>query len=471
MANESFSLSLLLGDIADALNLKIAESSKTLLIQSVQTDSRKVKAGDLYVAIKGETFDGADFIDSALQAGAVAAITQGPISLPNVLQVPDAVEALGQVANLYRKQLRARVIGITGSNGKTSTKDLLAQVLSHAGSVVAAAGSLNNEIGLPTTILATPLDTDFLVLEMGMRGLGQITYLAEIAEHEIGILLNVGTAHIELLGSRAAIAQAKSEVVSTLPEHGTAILLADDPLVLTAKELTKAKVLTFGEAPSADVRVSDISLNSQAQPEFELIYGSESARVQLQLSGEHQALNAAAITCVALALGMSFAEIVRALEAATAESAMRMQVINLPNGITVINDAYNANPESMRAGLKALKAMSKGRRTWAVLGEMRELGEISVESHDEMGRLCVRLDINRMIGVGEAGKIIQIGAAQEGSWGNEAEWAEDVEATIVKLKNELLPGDIVYVKASRAIGLERVAEAVISHFSGENSAS
>jgi UDP-N-acetylmuramoyl-tripeptide--D-alanyl-D-alanine ligase len=305
---------------------------------------------------------------------------------------------------------------------------------------------------------------------MGMRGLGQITYLGEIAEHEIGILLNVGTAHIELLGSRDAIAQAKSEIVSSLPENGTAILLADDPLVLQARDLTKAKVLTFGEAPSADVRILDISLNNQAHPEFEMIYGKQSARVQLQLSGEHQALNAAAVTCVALTLGMSFDEIVKALETATADSAMRMQVINLPNGITVINDAYNANPESMRAGLKALKAMAKGRRTWAVLGEMRELGEYSVESHDEIGRLCVRLDINRMIGVGEAGKIIQIGAAQEGSWGNEAEWAEDIEATVLKLKNELLPGDIVYVKASRAIGLERVAEAIISHFSGENSA-
>jgi UDP-N-acetylmuramoyl-tripeptide--D-alanyl-D-alanine ligase len=466
MANVALSL----GDIADALHLQVAEPLKTVVIQSVQTDSRKVLSGDLYIAIKGEKFDGADFIESALQAGATAVITQASSSSPNVLQVADSVEALGRVANLYRKKLKARIIGITGSSGKTSTKDLLAQVLSHSGSVVAAAGSFNNEIGLPTTILSAPLDTDFLVLEMGMRGLGQITYLSEIAEPEIGILLNVGTAHIELLGSRAAIAQAKSEIVSSLPENGTAVLLADDPLVLQAKDLTRAKVLTFGEAPSADVRISDISLNNQAHPEFEMIFGNQSARVQLQLSGEHQALNAAAVTCVALTLGMSFNQIVKALESATADSAMRMQVINLPNGITVINDAYNANPESMRAGLKALKAMAKGRRTWAVLGEMRELGEYSVESHDEIGRLCVRLDINRMIGVGEAGKIIQIGAAQEGSWGNEAEWAEDIEASVSKLKNELLPGDIVYVKASRAIGLERVAEAIISHFSGENSA-
>jgi UDP-N-acetylmuramoyl-tripeptide--D-alanyl-D-alanine ligase len=463
-------VALSLGSIADALQLEIAEPLKTVLIKSVQTDSRKVQAGDLYIAIKGEKFDGADFIDSALQAGAAAAITQESSSSPNVLQVADSVVALGQVANLYRQKLTARIVGITGSSGKTSTKDLLAQVLSQAGSVVAPSGSFNNEIGLPTTILSAPLDTDFLVLEMGMRGLGQITYLGEIAEHEIGILLNVGTAHIELLGSRDAIAQAKSEIVTSLSEDGTAILLADDPLVLKAKELTKAKVLTFGEAPSADVRILDISLNNQAHPEFEMIYGKQSARVQLQLSGEHQALNAAAVTCAALTLGMSFDQIVKALETATADSAMRMQVINLPNGITVINDAYNANPESMRAGLKALKAMAKGRRTWAVLGEMRELGEYSVESHDEIGRLCVRLDINRMIGVGEAGKIIQIGAAQEGSWGNEAEWAEDIDATVLKLKNELLPGDIVYVKASRAIGLERVAEAIISHFSGENSA-
>jgi UDP-N-acetylmuramoyl-tripeptide--D-alanyl-D-alanine ligase len=436
-------------------------------ISEVQTDSRKVKPNDLFVAIKGEQFDGHDFVEQALAAGAVAAVVQNATG-ERLITVSDTLAALGKIAGLHRSRLEAKVIGITGSSGKTSTKDLLAQVLGTRGNVIAPPGSFNNEIGLPNTILSADSSTDFLVLEMGMRGLGQIAYLAEIAQPEIGVLLNVGSAHLELLKSRENIAKAKGELITALPSNGTAVLLADDPLILELRNQTAAKVITFGEAPSADIRVSDIRLDASARPEFEIEFEGQIATLKLQISGEHQAVNAAAVAAVALSCGMSFPEVVKALELAQPASGMRMQLVELSNGITIINDAYNANPESMRAGLKALKSMAKGRRTWAVLGEMRELGPIHVQAHDEIGRLCVRLDINRMLAVGAAGKIIQIGAAQEGSWGNEAEWVEDIEAAIEKLKTELAPGDIVFVKASRAIGLERVAEAIINYFSGEN---
>ncbi|MEY3407058.1 MAG: hypothetical protein RL038_119 [Actinomycetota bacterium] len=455
-------------DVEKALDVTISKAVEGP-INNFVTDSRKVTPGDIFVALVGENFNGHDFLNDAFSQGAIAAVVTQEIAEPHFL-VADTLLAYGKIAAAHRAKLKAKVIGVTGSSGKTSTKDLLSSVLSKFGNTVAPSGSFNNEIGMPATILSADLSTEYLVLEMGMRGLGQISYLCEIAKPDIGVVLNIGSAHMELLGSRAAIAEAKTELVLSLDAAGTAIINADEPLILSYLPKIQAKVLTFGEAPSSDIRVDDIALNQAGLPEFEINSFGESSRLELQLAGEHQAMNAAAVVAVTQSLDLDFAKVVDALAKAEPTSSMRMQVVDLPNGITIINDAYNANPESMRAGLKALKAMAKGRRTWAVLGEMRELGQLKVEAHDEIGRLCVRLDINRLVAVGEAGKILQIGAAQEGSWGNEAQWEPDVPSVIAKLKKELQPGDIVYIKASRAIGLERVAEALISEFSAENSA-
>lgn len=446
------------------------ELPPNLAFPKIVTDSRRVGPGDLFVCIPGEHFDGHDFAAAAVAAGAAAVLANRPMAVPALL-VPDPLKAYGEIAAWHRSRLRASVVAITGSSGKTSTKDLLAQVFAAAGSVVAPPGSFNNEVGLPATVLSADAETDFLVLEMGMRGRGQISYLCGIAQPNIAAVLNVGSAHLELLGSRAAIADAKSEIIADLAVDGTAVLLADDQLVIGLASRTKARVLTFGESAAADVRISDLALDERARPHFVLHFGDESAAVSLQLAGEHQALNAAAAAACALAAGLQLPAIAAALSAATNTSRWRMEVTELPGGITVVNDAYNANPESMKAGLKALKAMARGRRTWAVLGEMRELGEESLTAHDEIGRLCVRLDVSRLIAVGTAGKIMQIGAAQEGSWGNEAEWVPDVEAAASKVLAEIEPGAVVYIKASRAVGLERVAERIIAALSGENSPS
>lgn len=434
----------------------------------VVTDSRRVAAGDLFVCIVGEHQDGHDYAAAALAAGAGAVLASREVDGPALL-VPDTLLAYGAIAKRHRGLLPGQVIAITGSSGKTSTKDLLAQILATAGSVVAPPGSFNNEVGLPATVLTADRETDYLVLEMGMRGKGQIAYLCDIARPQVAAVLNVGSAHLELLGSRQGIAEAKSEIIQALPPSGTAVLLADDPLVLELAAKTPAKVLTFGEANHADVRISELTLDERARASFKLNYGGDSVRVQLQLAGEHQALNAAAAAACAIAAGMGLTEVGKALSQAGNQSRWRMEVTELPNGITLVNDAYNANPESMRAGLKALKAMSRGRRSWAILGEMRELGGDSVAAHDEIGRLCVRLDINRLIAIGSAGKIIQIGAAQEGSWGNEAEWVPDNDAAVAKVLAEVEPGAVIYIKASRAVGLERVADALIAGLSGENS--
>lgn len=443
-------------------------------ITGVTVDSRAVTAGDLFVAIGGERVDGHDFAADAVSAGAVCVLASRELSddagtpLPCIV-VDDPVAALGQLASWYRRErLACTVIGITGSSGKTSTKDLVARVLSTAAPTVSARGSFNTEVGLPLTVLGADADTRFLVLEMGMRGEGHIAYLVGLMKPDIGVVLNVGSAHLEMLGSREAIARAKSEMVRELPSTAIAVLNGDDPAVRAMADITAAQVLTFGEAPDADLRATDVRVDGGARPSFTLTdtRTDEAMPVALLLSGEHHVSNSCAAAAVGRAVGLSMEQIADALRAAEPDSRWRMEVRVAPAGFTVINDAYNANPESMRAALKSLAAMAAGRRTWAVLGEMRELGDASVEEHDAIGRLAVRLDISRLVCVGEGTRVMHLGASSEGSWGEESIHVPDVDAAIALLREQVGPDDVVLVKASRSIGLERVAEALLSESTG-----
>jgi UDP-N-acetylmuramoyl-tripeptide--D-alanyl-D-alanine ligase len=278
----------------------------------------------------------------------------------------------------------------------------------------------------------------------------------------------VGTAHIELLGSREAIADAKSEILQRLKTTGTQVLFADDNLVSQMQAPNKPRKITFGQSDTADVRISNLILDSTARPTFDVTYAGKTNSVTVDLVGEHQAFNAAAVIAMCLGLELDFEKICAAVSCAKPKTKWRMDVSELSNGVTLVNDAYNANPESMRAGLKALKAMAGERRTWAVLGEMRELGKDAQDAHDEIGRLCVRLDVNRLIAVGKGAKLIQMGASLEGSWDNESQYVETIDEAIKLLKTELKSGDIVYLKASRAIGLESVAQALTDWASGKN---
>ncbi len=457
-----------LAELGQATNARIEYiDAATEFISGIQTDSRKVQPGDLFVAIKGENFDGHDFIEEAFERGAVAAMVSTPIEDLSLL-VEDTLIGLGKLAKYHRHNLNAQVIAITGSSGKTSTKDLLAATLQQFGSTIAPAGSFNNEIGLPNTILSADVSTKFLVLEMGMRGIGHIDYLCEISAPDVAAVLNVGSAHIELLGSRAAIASAKSEILQRLKPSGTQILFADDPLVSKMNSKTNSKKITFGQSDSADVRISNLVLDPTAKPSFDLTFNGDTKNISLDLVGEHQTFNAAAVAAMCIGLGLDFEKVCDAISNARPQSKWRMEVSELSNGVTLVNDAYNANPESMRAGLKALKAMAGDRRTWAVLGQMRELGADSDSAHDEIGRLCVRLDVNRLLAVGKGAKLIQMGASLEGSWDNESLYVDTIEEAIKLLKSELKSGDIVYLKASRAIGLESVAQALTDWASGKN---
>jgi UDP-N-acetylmuramoyl-tripeptide--D-alanyl-D-alanine ligase len=427
----------------------------------VVADSRRVGPGGLFVAVKGERVDGHDFSAGAIEAGAVAVLAERPVGVPAVV-VDDSVAALGLLARSVVDQLRdATVIAVTGSSGKTGTKDLLSQVLAAEGPLVAAPGSYNTDIGLPLTVLAADFSTRTLVLEMGARGAGHIARLCSVAPPTIGVVLNVGSAHLGEFGDREAIARAKAELVQALPGHGTAVLNGDDPLVRRMADLIEARVLMVGESVHADLRAQDVRLDSRGRPRFTLVAPDGSAPVTLELVGEHHVANALAVAGVAHAVGMGVDVVAAELSKARALSRWRMEVHERPDGVTVINDAYNANPESMRAALKALVAMAGGRRTWAVLGEMRELGEASAAEHDALGRLAVRLDVNRLIAVGSAARTVHLGAAHEGSWADEAAWVPDIEAALDLLNAQLRAGDVVLVKASRAAGLERLVDALL----------
>jgi UDP-N-acetylmuramoyl-tripeptide--D-alanyl-D-alanine ligase len=388
--------------------------------------------------------------------------------------VADSTRALGHLATAARHRLASTaVVGLTGSQGKTSTKDLLAQLLGGLGPVVAPPGSLNNELGVPLTVLAADESTAALVVEMGARGRGHIAYLCAIAAPTVGLVLNVGTAHVGEFGSQELIAQAKGELVEALPANGIAVLNADDPLVSAMAARTAARVVTFGESPDADVRVDGLRLDDTGCPAFILtaspaVQGAgarqDGAPVTMRMLGAHQAANGAAAAAVALALGVPLDEVARRLSAAAPVSAWRMERHVRADGVVVINDAYNASPDAMRAALQTLAVLGRAPgagRTVAVLGEMRELGASALAEHDAIGRLAVRLDISQLVVVGEAARALHLGALLEGSWDRESVLVPDVDAAVEFLADGLQPGDVVLIKASRAARLERVAEALL----------
>ncbi|OIJ68753.1 UDP-N-acetylmuramoyl-tripeptide--D-alanyl-D-alanine ligase [Streptomyces mangrovisoli] len=427
----------------------------------VVRDSREAVPGSLFVAFAGERVDGHDFAAAVVEAGAVAVLGSRPTGVPSIV-VDDVQSALGALARHVVRRLGATLVALTGSAGKTSTKDLIAQVLRSKAPTVFTPGSLNNEIGLPLTALSATEETQFLVLEMGARGIGHIRYLTGLTPPKVGLVLNVGTAHIGEFGGREQIAQAKGELVEALPEDGAAILNADDPLVRAMASRTKAKVLLFGESDEADVRAENVRLTDSGQPSFRLHTPSGASDVTMRLYGEHHVSNALAAAAVAHELGMSAEEIATALSEAGSLSRWRMEVTERPDGVTIVNDAYNANPESMRAALRALAAMGKGRRTWAVLGKMAELGDEALAEHDAVGRLAVRLNVGKLVAVGgREASWLQLGAYNEGSWGEESVHVSDAQAAVDLLRSELRPGDVVLVKASRSVGLESVAQALL----------
>jgi len=445
----------------------------TLVIDGpVVTDSREAGPGGLYVARVGEQADGHDFIPDAVARGAVAAlVTRAVDGVPSVV-VADTQDAFAALSlEVVRRLPDLQVVGITGSSGKTSTKDLLGTVLATVGPTVAPVGSYNSEVGVPLTVCRVAADTRFLVVEMGARGIGHIEYLTTMAPPRVGVVLNVGTAHVGEFGSRAAIATAKSELVAALPAHGLAVLNADDPAVRAMADVTPARVALVGEADDAQVRATDVVLDDGGRAAFTVHTPTGTRTVHLGLVGRHHVGNALAVIAVATELGMPLDDVVTALDAARPVSRWRMEVIERRDGVTLVNDAYNANPDSMHAALGALARMGQGRRTWAVLGTMLELGPESDSLHAEVGADVVAHGIGELLVVGAAAASLAAGAraATSGTSGAGGANLPDATTTRVRevphaeaaqrlLRAELAPGDVVLFKSSRDAGLRLLGD-------------
>jgi UDP-N-acetylmuramoyl-tripeptide--D-alanyl-D-alanine ligase len=437
----------------------------------VVIDSRRVGPGGLFAAVAGERSDGHDFAAAAMAAGATAVLATRPVPVPSVL-VSDVPAALAALARSVVDALpAARIAGITGSSGKTSTKDLAAQLVERLGPTIAPAGSFNNEFGLPLTVLRADAATRYLVLEFSARGIGHIAYLCRVAPPRYGVVLNVGHAHAGEFGGLDQVARAKGELVEALPADGVAILNADDPRVLAMAARTQARVVTFTANPDArtphvpqpSFMAADIRLDELGRPSFTLLTPEGSAPVTLRLHGAHNVPNALAAAALAGELGMDLDGIADGLGAAVARSRWRMEVHQRADGVTIINDAYNANPESVRAAIDALAHLAQDGRAFAVLGHMAELGDTSQASHEDIGEYAARVGdtgLAGLIAVGEEARPLLAGARRVRSWTGEALAVPDGAAALEVLANRLKPSDVVLVKASRAAQLEGVAAAL-----------
>jgi UDP-N-acetylmuramoyl-tripeptide--D-alanyl-D-alanine ligase len=423
-------------------------------------DSRQAAPGALFAALPGCRADGHDFAALAVAAGAALVLAARPVGVPAVV-VADVPAALAKLARALVDRLPGlTVAGITGSAGKTTTKDLAAQLVSALGPTVWPANSFNNEIGHPLTVLRASSDTRYLITELSARGAGHISALCEIAPPVLGVVLCVGHAHAGEFGSQEQIAAAKSELPAALPADGVALLNADDPLVAAMAAGTLARVVTFGQSAGADIRATEVELDRLSRPRFTLVTAAGGAQVQLRLPGAHNVSNALAAAGLAAELGMSIEAIADGLSHAVALSHWRMEVTERADGVIVVNDAYNSSPEAMTAALNAVGVIAAGRRAYAVLGRMAELGDRSPEFHEQAGVIAARTGLAGIIAVGDEAAPILAGAKSEPGFTGELLAVPDDEAAVAAVVERIRPGDVVLVKASRAAGLQTVALAL-----------
>jgi UDP-N-acetylmuramoyl-tripeptide--D-alanyl-D-alanine ligase len=429
-------------------------------VRGAATDSREVRTQDLFVALPGDRVDGHEHVDEAFGRGASGALVSRRDAFAGpVVVTAQTGPALLRLAADERSGMPAPVVGITGSTGKTSVKDMTAAVLSTRLRTAASPRSFNTEVGVPLTLLNAADDAEAVVCEMGSRGLGHIAALCDVARPDVGVVTNVGPAHLELFGSVETVGEAKAELVEALPADGTAVLNADDPVVRSFDGRTSARVLRFGRSPDVEVRADDTELDRQARASFTLRTPVGTERVELPVPGEHMVSNALAAAAAGVALGLSAGECAAGLKEARV-SAWRMEVTETGAGVTVVNDAYNANPASMAAALKTARWIAGDRRCIAVLGEMAELGAVSEVEHVRVGELVARLGIEELVVVGAGASPIASGAGREGVEPDRIRRCETVEDAVDELREIVRSGDVVLVKASRVAGLERVAEAI-----------
>lgn len=460
-----------LDKVADATDGKLAGEWRRRAVSSVGTDTRDLEGKDLYFALTGPRFDGHAFLDDAARAGARAAVVSARSTLaldfqnknpsfPLVL-VRDTLKALGDLAAFVRSGLDLKAVGITGTTGKTCTKDFLVSILSRDNRVCSSERSFNNEVGLPLTIFGAGRKDAFMVVEMGARKPGDIKRLAEIARPGTGIITNIGPGHLELFKTQDAVAKTKSELARYLPEDGHLLLNAGDPWTRRISRETHAAVTRFGRGRGSRYKADHVRLDAGARPSFELCGPGFRLDVNLPAVGRHQVDNALAAAACAHLLSSSPASIKVGLEKATL-SPWRAECTECDSGYLVINDAYNANPRSMEAALRTLAEVGGRRRTIAVLGGMAELGAASAEYHLETGEKAAELDIDVVVTVGRRARQIAAGAASGGLPKGSVFRCEDADEALRLLACIVEPDDVILVKASRVAGLESVSESLSS---------
>ena len=450
-------------EISLIVNGSLHGDENIMVTQAPVFDSRKAKSGSLFLALVGENTDGHNFCSDAFSNGAVLALTTKEVDQPCVV-VSDVMQAVADLAKFTRVQLaNLTVIGITGSQGKTTTKDLLNYILSSVGETVAPVGSFNNELGVPLTILECNEQTKYCIVEMGARHIGDISALCEIAKPKIGAVLKVGNAHIGEFGSREAIAQAKSELISSLGSGGVAVLGTYDQFTPAMKVADGVSVLTFGERSDCSVRAADVEIR-EGRPHFDLVTKSGRAAVGMRLVGLHQIPNALAAAAISSALGLSVDQIAGALSMAELASKWRMEIFEL-DGRLMINDSYNANPESMAAALRtlALFAQERGGSAWAVLGKMHELGPSENADHAAIGKLVSDLAIDHLL-------TVSMPAYSQGITADSETKVHELsdKNSVVTLLNAMQSGDVLLVKASRAEHFEEIAQEVVANWQTES---
>jgi UDP-N-acetylmuramoyl-tripeptide--D-alanyl-D-alanine ligase len=455
----------LVGELADVVGGRIVAGRPDALIEAISTDTRRLPRGAMFWALKGERFDGAAFVADALAAGACGAVV-ADTSVPasgvwhgrdvTILAVADPLRALQDAATAYRARFAIPVIGVTGSNGKTTTKEMLAAILARRGDVLKTQGNLNNHIGVPLTLLGLSAAHHAAVVELGINHPGEMTRLCEIARPTVGVITNVGHAHLEGFGGIEGVARAKGELFAALPADGMALLNADDPRVAALRAHLRCESLTFG-LRAADVTGHVREELARGGTRVEIRYGGSVVQCRIPVVGRHNASNAVAAAAAAIALGADLDTVRSGLESFR-PALMRSELVSTPAGIDVFNDAYNANPSSMERALETVGRLRGAGRVWAVLGEMRELGEASEALHREVGRAAARASLDGLVAVGPAARWLADEAVKAGMPARAIAWVETASDALPVITAWSRPGDLVLVKGSRRVGLERVAE-------------
>lgn len=449
---------LTLVEVAEAVGGSLEGGIPSARIAGVSTDSRSLRAQELFVALIGERFDGHEFVSEAMAKGAAAALVCRPVSARPLIRVADTMLAYGDLARYVRDRSNARVIAVTGSTGKTTTREMLATILRRDRRTLSSAGTENNEVGVPRTILKVTEEHEAIVLEFAMRGPGEIARLAQIGRPDVGVVTNVGVSHIGRLHSQEAIAAAKAELIEALEPTGQAVLNADDSFVAQMASRAKCPAITYGLG-DADVRASDVETDFESV-RFRLMLPDKVIPVTVPVPGRHNVYNALAAAAAAYAVDAS-ADAIRAGLEAYEGMPMRGRIMRARSGLTIIDDTYNASPDSVRAALETLRDMRCTGRRIAVLGPMLELGEFSSREHHQIGRAVAQIDVDVLVTVGEVAEEIAGGASQEGFPAAAVHRVSSNEEVLELLSQLLSEGDTVLVKGSRAARMDEIVKGLV----------